>query len=92
MKLEYSLNSGALYVRLREGNVDETIEIGDDDYADVYADLDADGRPIGVEVLDASAFFPFLARHAGSTDGIVTVGLPDGLTALVSDRARVPAV
>ena len=91
MKLEYSSNSGALYVRLAEGDVAETIEIGDDVYPDVYADLDVDGRPIGVEVLDAVAFVPFLARHAATVDGLVTVDLPNGLVAVVEDRVRVPA-
>jgi uncharacterized protein YuzE len=89
--MDYSPSIGALYLRLAPGDVAETVEIGDDVYPDVYADLDAEGRPVGVEVLDAAAFFPFLARHARTADGSVSVELPDGLVAVVLDRARIPA-
>ena len=55
MVLEYAPDGRLLYVRLRSGEVAETDEIEHD----VSVDLDAEGRPLGVEFLDAEKFFPF---------------------------------
>ena len=85
MRIEYSPTINAIYVRLRDGEVADTVEVGDD----VYADLDEAGEPIGVEFLDAAEFFPFLARHAPAPEGVAIVELPEGLAALVRDRMAV---
>lgn len=71
MALEYSPDGHLLYVHLREGEVAETAEVG----PDIYADLDADGRPIGVEFLNADDFFPFLSRGLEGMRG-TTVQVP----------------
>jgi len=76
--LEYAPDGHLLYVRLREGEVVETDELEEI----VYVDLDAEGRPVGVEFLDAAAFFPFLDRWAGERRHVV-VGVPAGLRDLL---------
>lgn len=64
MRMEYSPDGGALYVRLRAGEVAETVELDEL----VYADLDADGAPLGVEFVAAADLVPFLARRGGALD------------------------
>ena len=87
MHLEYSPDEGLLYLRLKSGEVSETIEVG----KAIYADLDAEGQAIGIEALDATEFFAFLANNAESTDGRIVVDLPDGLNQLVRTARKVPA-
>lgn len=47
MKLRYDSDSGALYMRVREGAIEETVQHADG----VYLDIDAEGRVLGVEFL-----------------------------------------
>ncbi|HUF40105.1 MAG TPA: DUF2283 domain-containing protein [Anaerolineales bacterium] len=52
MQIDYDPHSDALYIRLREGQVDDTIETS----KYVYVDVDEDGIPLGIEhscLLDA---------------------------------------
>lgn len=62
MMLQYSPNAGLLYVALRQGEVAETAELRDD----VYVDLDAAGRPLGIEFVNAWAFFSVPRRFGGN--------------------------
>ena len=43
----YDRESGAFYVRVREGEYFETVELLDPDYG-AYVDLDAEGQCLGV--------------------------------------------
>ena len=47
MKLRYDPESGALYMRVREGAIKETLQHADG----VYLDIDAEGRVLGAEFL-----------------------------------------
>lgn len=47
MKLRYDPESGALYVRVREGAIEETVQHADG----VYLDIDAEGCVLGAEFL-----------------------------------------
>lgn len=47
MKLRYDPESDALYVRVREGTIEETVQHADG----VYLDIDAEGRVLGAEFL-----------------------------------------
>ncbi len=47
MKLRYDPESGALYVRIREGAIEETVQHADG----VYLDIDAEGCVLGAEFL-----------------------------------------
>lgn len=50
MRIEYSKEEDALYIHLRDAPVAESRDITEG----VTLDLDADGRIVGLEVLDAS--------------------------------------
>lgn len=47
MKLRYDPESGALYVRVESGVIEETVQHADG----VYLDIDAEGRLLGAEFL-----------------------------------------
>ena len=61
LRIKYDADADAMYLRLREGSVSETIEIEEM----VYVDVDNGGRPLGVEFVVAADFLAFLARHGG---------------------------
>jgi len=50
MKIEYSKNVDALYIRLREAQIEDSIDIEEG----VTVDLDEKGHIVGIEILDAS--------------------------------------
>jgi uncharacterized protein YuzE len=85
MNIEYSPTINALCLRLNDGHVDQTIEVE----SDIYADLDAAGEPLGIEFLDAAAFFPFVARHAPMSQSVSSVEMPDGLATIVPASTRI---
>lgn len=47
MRLRYDPESGALYVLIKEGTIEETVQHADG----VYLDVDAEGRVVGAEFL-----------------------------------------
>lgn len=49
-QINYDPQADAIYIRLREGEVDNTLPVG----KYIYADVDADGVPLGLEILFAS--------------------------------------
>lgn len=51
IQVSYDPKADALYIRLREAKIDESDEVS----AGVIVDYDRKGKPVGVEVLDASA-------------------------------------
>ena len=76
MKTRYSPEADALYVSFRSGAVDYTEPVGDDDNR--LVDYDGDGRPLGIEILDASK-------------GIDLTGLPEsGRVAKAAARFSLP--
>ena len=50
MKIEYSKDVDALYIRLREAKIADSIDIEEG----VTVDLDEGGHIVGIEILDAS--------------------------------------
>ncbi len=52
IQLTYDPQADALYIRLRHAKVDESDEVS----AGVIVDYDRKGKPVGIEVLDASRF------------------------------------
>lgn len=50
MKIEYSKIVDALYIRLREAKIGDSVDIEQG----VTADLDENGHIVGIEILDAS--------------------------------------
>lgn len=59
--VRYDADADAMYLRLRDGTVADTVEIEEM----VYVDIDADGQPLGVEFVVASDFLAFLTRRDG---------------------------
>ncbi len=49
MKIEYDNEADALYIQIREGDVDDNIDIE----TGITLDLDCNRRVIGIEILDA---------------------------------------
>lgn len=65
MQIDYDPQADAMYIRLRTGEVDDTIEAG----KHIYVDVDADGIPLGLEIL-------FTKRALGVEDvATVTVNI-----------------
>jgi len=50
MKIEYSKDVDALYIRLREAQIEDSMDIEEG----VTVDLDEKGHIVGIEILDAS--------------------------------------
>jgi uncharacterized protein YuzE len=49
MQIDYDSQADAIYVRLRSGEVDDTLTVG----RYIYVDVDQDGVPLGLEILFA---------------------------------------
>ena len=47
MRIDYDPQADAIYIRLREGDVDDTLEAG----KYVFVDVDSAGVPLGLEIL-----------------------------------------
>jgi len=47
MKIDYDAQADAMYIQLRDGKVDDTLEIN----PHVFVDVDANGEPVGFEIL-----------------------------------------
>ncbi|MEZ4733272.1 MAG: DUF2283 domain-containing protein [Caldilineaceae bacterium] len=50
MQINYDPQADAIYIRLREGEVENTIQVG----KYIYADVDENEVPLGLEILFAS--------------------------------------
>jgi len=50
-QVTYDPQANALYMRFSDNAIAETLELSES----VYVDVDADGVPVGLEVLDASS-------------------------------------
>lgn len=50
MKIEYDKEADALYIQIRDANVDDNIDIEEG----VTVDLDKEGHIVGIEILDAT--------------------------------------
>lgn len=59
MRFEFDSEADALYIRINEGRVERTIELEEG----VYADLDAENRPLGLEFIALAAFDEWMKRH-----------------------------
>lgn len=60
-RIRYDADADAMYLKVDDGTVAETVEIAEM----VYVDVDAEGRPLGIEFVVASDFLAFLARNGG---------------------------
>lgn len=51
MRMHYSHEANALYIRLKENKIENTDEVSDD----IIMDYDKDGNVVGIEVLSATS-------------------------------------
>ena len=51
MKITYDPTVDALYIRLRPGKIEDSDEVANG----VVVDYDAEGKPLGIEIMGASA-------------------------------------
>ena len=64
-KVTYDESVHALYIQLSEAEIAETVELS----KYVYLDVDADARPVGVEILNADpAFAEAFSGDTGALD------------------------
>ena len=75
MRLRYDPVAGAIYFRLVEGEIEETVELPS---PGCYADLDADGRVMGLEFLSVQEFLAFLTAAGGELEVPERIEDPDG--------------
>ncbi len=73
MRFEFDSEVDALYVRISDGPVAWTIELEEG----VYADLDTEDRPLGLEFIALAAFDDWMKRHG-------TLNVPERATGLES--------
>ena len=58
MRVTYDESVNILYIRLREGDYDESDEVAEG----IIVDFDKQGKPIAIEILDASALLGQIDR------------------------------
>jgi len=69
MKIEYDPQADAMYIQLKEGAIEDTLEVG----SQIFVDVDREGTPLGIEVL-------FVSRRFAAED-LTTVTMSVGRTA-----------
>lgn len=62
MIIKEDIAAGAVYMKLRDGEVAETVEVED---ADAYVDLDAEGYVLGIEFLSLEEFHAAMRAAGG---------------------------
>ncbi len=77
MKLRYDPESGALYVRVEEGAIEETVQHADG----VYLDIDAEGRVLGAEFLTLEELAGAITAEGGRWDVPERIEDPDAYEA-----------
>ncbi len=66
-RFEHDSESGAWYVRLREGEIEETIPVGEPGFG-ASVDVDREGYVLAVEFLSLEEFTELIACFGGSLD------------------------
>jgi uncharacterized protein YegP (UPF0339 family)/uncharacterized protein YuzE len=66
MRIDHDKVSGALYIKLREGEYDHTEDFSE--RADVYLDVDAEGNVLGLEALSFEDLAQAIAERGGKLD------------------------
>src|SRR5829696_3602700 len=77
VKLRYDPESGALYARVREGAIEETVQHADG----VYLDVDAEGRVLGAEFLTLKELAEAITAEGGRWELAERIEDPDAYEA-----------
>jgi uncharacterized protein YuzE len=67
MRFEFDPESGALYVRVREGQIEETLDLAEPGFG-AHLDIDREGNVMGVEFLSLQEFKELVARAGGTLE------------------------
>ena len=62
MRIEYDHEADAVYVDVTDGAQARTVEVEPDN---IYVDIDAEGRTLGIEFLSLDAFRQYIEKHGG---------------------------
>ena len=77
MKIEYDPLARVPYFQVKEGEIADTVEIGEN----VYADVDEQQETIGLAFLNPDNFLAFIEAHEG------VLNLPAPVAVLASTRS-----
>ncbi len=77
MRLRYDPESGALYVLIKEGTIEETVQHADG----VYLDVDAEGRVVGAEFLTLKELAEAITAEGGKWELPDRIENPDSYEA-----------
>ena len=64
MKIRHDPVSGAFYIKIREGEYEETVPLADPGFG-AAADIDREGNVLGLEFLSFEEFAEIIAEHGG---------------------------
>ena len=67
MRFEFNPESGAIYVRVREGQIEETLDLAEPGFG-AHLDIDREGNVMGVEFLSLQEFKELVARAGGTLE------------------------
>lgn len=87
MRFEFDPESGAIYVRVRNGGIAETLEMAEPGFG-AYLDIDREGNVLGVEFLSFEEFAELTARYGGKLEIPDTVEDPDAVLSKKRKRAQ----
>lgn len=66
-RFEHDPESGAIYVRVRDGEIAETVRLADPGFG-AAADVDAEGNVLGVEFLSFEEYAELVERAGGALE------------------------
>lgn len=87
-RFDYDQQSGAFYIRVREGEYSETIPLVEIGFG-AGVDVDAEGSVLGFEFLSLEEFAEVTDREAG---GLEIPERIENMEAFIASRKREPAV
>ena len=67
MRMTHDPESGAWYVRVRDGEIEETVELAGPGFG-ARADIDREGNILGLEFLSFGEYAELVARYGGALE------------------------
>lgn len=67
MRFTHDPESGAWYIRIRDGKIVETVELAEPGFG-AYVDIDREGYVLGVEFLSFEEYAELVARAGGKLE------------------------
>ena len=67
MRLEFDHDSGALYIHVRESDVEETLDLAEPGFG-AHVDIDREGNVLGLEFLSFEEYAELVTRFGGALE------------------------